>query len=201
MNCKFLFIGTVILLLSWGCGRQSEPSPAERNRLVTGFFSSLASGDANAAALQGQKLYALNSHNDFVLRLVTIQKSNFAIQQAQGQINNGNISAALRILEREYRANFGSRMLRASIAKLRQLRNAPKLLQTMAKASSSAAMRSALTAASSGLSQNMTPELREYFRQYEDKIKSTVAKEQAAAVKPAVNSKPDLAAAKTAPAV
>ena len=73
-----LLVATVVV----GCSREHRPTPAARNELVSRFFQSLESGNAEAAAQQGRKLIALEPAIDFILQLVEIQESNTAIFQA-----------------------------------------------------------------------------------------------------------------------
>lgn len=147
--------------------------------MILRFFESMTRGDAAAASEQGEKLYAMEPANDYIVTLVAVQQSNAYLQRAQGEVNAGNIDKALAILNEGVKTYPSNRELARQRGRVRQLRNARMLLSEMRNAKNSAAMSAALTAASTGLSSNMTPKLREYFAAYRLRI-DEVAREEAA---------------------
>ncbi len=179
-----------------GCGKSYPAPPSERNSLILRFFDSMSRGDAAAASEQGAKLRAMDPSNDYIIKLITVQQSNAFLQKAQGEINAGNIDRALEFLDEGVKAYPANRELARQRGKVRQLRHAKMLLEGMETAKNSAEMAAALTAASTGLSSNMTPKLRDYFDGYRRRIE-TAAREEAArtatpepSVKPAVPAPP-----------
>ncbi len=160
-----------------GCSDHREP-PMERLDLVSRFFRSVRAGELEAAAQQGRKLYAMDRNNTFLLHLVTIHESNAFLRRAQGELNRGDVHAALRLLDEGRRRYPENRTLNMYYTRVLQLRNAKKLLSAMEKAGSSAAMSASLTAATTGLGANTTPELAEYFRRYEAQITAVAERER-----------------------
>ena len=171
----------VLAVVLSGCGEPVPPPPAERAELVARFFSSISNKDVKAAMRQGIKLHSLDKHNENIIRLVEIQQCNAYISSAQKLINAGNISGAIDVLRQGVKQHPDNVTLREMLPRVRQLRNAVKLLNSMKKASSSIAMRSALTAAKIGLAANSTPTLQKYFAEYEGKITATEIQEKALA--------------------
>lgn len=165
------------MLFAAGCGEHPAP-PLERTDLVLRFFRSIRNGDFHSAARQGDKIHQLDNYNSSVMKLIAIQEGNSYIRRAQEALNRGDVTAARLALEEGARQFPGNRNLVMLGGKVRQLRNAEKLLRNMEKAKSSSAMSAALTAASVGLSANLTPKLQEYFRFYEKKIARAEAKER-----------------------
>lgn len=153
-----------------GCSEHKEP-PFERLELVSRFFDSVRKHDFETAARQGQKLYAMDRNNEFLLHLITIHESNVFLRQAQKELNSGNVDGALKVLADGSRKYPDNRTLRMYHTRIIQLRNAKSLLSAMENARGEAAMSAALTAAETGLGTNMSPQLAEYFRRYEQKIK------------------------------
>ncbi len=162
-----------------GCGKTPQALPTERNSLILRFFESMARGDASAASEQGAKLMAMDISNDYIIKLVTVQQSNTFLQRAQREINIGNIDGALAVLNEGIKTYPSNRDLVRQRGRIRQLRNAKMLLDEMRNAKTSAAMSSALTAASTGLSSNMTPKLRAYFTDYRLQIDEVARREAA----------------------
>lgn len=199
MNTKRIFAMVAALGLLGvfsGCGKSYPAPPSERNSLILRFFDSMSRSDAAAASEQGAKLRAMDPANDYISRLITVQQSNTFLQRAQGEINAGNVDRALAILDEGVKTYPANRELARQRGRVRQLRHAKMLLDGMASARNSAEMAAALTAASTGLSSNMTPKLRDAFAAYRLKIE-TAAREEAArtaapepAVKPAVPAPP-----------
>ena len=165
------------LLAAAGCGRHPAP-PLERTDLVLRFFRSIRQGDFASAVRQGDKILRLDNYNTAVAKLVAIQEGNSYIRRAQEALNRGDIEAARLALADGSRHYPGNRNLMMLGAKVRQLRNAEKLLRNMKKAKSSSAMSAALSAASIGLSANLTPKLKAYFTFYEAEIARAEAKER-----------------------
>ena len=166
-----------VLLAAAGCSKHRQP-PLERLELVSRFFRSVRSGDFEAAARQGRKLYAMDNNNGFLLHLVTIHESNVFLRNAQRALNGGNVEQALKILDdgcRRYPANRTLSMYRTRVS---QLRNAKKLMRDMELAQSAAAMSASLTAAYTGLGTNMSPELAAYFKRYEERIAQVAERER-----------------------
>ena len=171
----------VLAAILCGCGEPVPPPPTERAELVARFFSSISNKDVKAAMRQGIKLHSLDKHNENIIRLVEIQQCNAYISSAQKLINAGNISGAIDVLRQGVKQHPDNVTLREMLPRVRQLRNAVKLLNGMKKATSSIAMRSALTAAKIGLAANSTPKLQKYFAEYERKITATEIQEKALA--------------------
>ena len=165
-----LMIGGAVSVALVGCSKHKEP-PLERLELVSRFFDSVRKRDFATAARQGQKLYAMDRNNEFLLHLITIHESNFFLRQAQKELNSGNVDGALRILAEGSRNYPDNRTLRMYRTRIIQLRNAKSLIGAMKSARGEAAMSAALTAAETGLGTNMSPKLAAYFKSYEAKIK------------------------------
>lgn len=160
----------VIVAAISGCSREHRPLPSARNELVSRFFQSLESGNAEAAAQQGRKLIALAPTDEFILPLVEIQESNTAIFHAQEAINAQDIPKAIEILSAAVKKYPENRTLHRARSQVRQLNYAPSLIQGMEKVRTPESMSAALTSASTGLAANITPKLRRYFDNYEKRI-------------------------------
>ena len=87
----WLCVAAASLFLA-GCGKEHPAPPSERNELVIRFFDSMKNHDAAAASEQGRKLQAMDSGNDYVSKLVTIQQSNLFVDRAQKALNSGDVS-------------------------------------------------------------------------------------------------------------
>lgn len=137
----------------------------------------------------------MDSGNDYVAKLVTIQQSNLYVDRAQKALNAGDVTGAIAALEdglKLYPLNHSLSQLRN---RLRILKQAPGLIQAMRSAESSAAKSAALSAATTTLAGNMTPELTAYFDAYRAGIAAQAEQERNKAV-----SEPSVPAPK-APAV
>lgn len=182
----WLCVAAASLFLA-GCGKEHPAPPSERNELVIRFFDSMKNHDAAAASEQGRKLQAMDSGNDYVAKLVTIQQSNLFVDRAQKALNSGDVSGATAAVEaglKLYPLNHTLTQLRSN---LRILKQAPGLIQAMRSAESSAAKSAALSAASTALAGNMTPELTAYFDAYRAGIAAQAERERRKAVsEPAV---------------
>lgn len=190
----WLCVAAASLFLA-GCGKEHPAPPTERNELVIRFFDSMKNHDAAAASEQGRKLQAMDSGNDYVAKLVTIQQSNLYVDRAQKALNAGDVTGAIAALEdglKLYPLNHSLSQLRN---RLRILKQALGLIQAMRSAESSAAKSAALSAASTTLAGNMTPELTAYFDAYRAGITAQAEQERNKAV-----SEPSVPAPK-APAV
>ena len=164
-----------------GCGEPVPPPPTEKAELVTRFFASISSKDVNSAMRQGVKLRSLDKHNENIIRLVEIQQCNAYIEMAQKKLNSGDVDGAISVLRKGVQLHPENVTLREMLPRVRQLRNAKKLIRGMKSATTSIAMRSALTAAKIGLSLNTTPALQKYFDRYEKRIEAVEVKEKAEA--------------------
>ena len=176
-----VFLPVLLVFCLCGCGEEAPPPPTEKAELVTRFFTSISNNDVNSAMRQGVKLRSLDKHNESIIRLVEIQQCNAYIEEAQKKLNSGNIDGAISVLRKGVQLNPENVALREMLPRVRQLKNAKKLIRGMKTASTSIAMRSALTAAKIGLSLNMTPALQAYMVQYEKRITAAEVKEQAEA--------------------
>ncbi|MBE6377769.1 MAG: hypothetical protein E7051_02995 [Lentisphaerae bacterium] len=162
----FTMLATAVALLC-GCeDKKHTPPPMERVSLVVRFFNSMKYKDSSAAVRQGQNIFSLDRSQNNVRTLIHIQESNEAVVEAQKLIDSGNINGALGIIVKTLALYPQNNTLENARAKLRQLRNAEQLLAAMQKARSSSAMSSARSAAETGLSRNMTPQLQKYFENY-----------------------------------
>jgi lipopolysaccharide biosynthesis regulator YciM len=130
---------------------------------------------------QGVKLRSLDKHNENIIRLVEIQQCNAYIEMAQKKLNSGDVDGAISVLRKGVQLHPENVTLREMLPRVRQLRNAKKLIRGMKSATTSIAMRSALTAAKIGLSLNTTPALQKYFDRYEKRIEAVEVKEKAEA--------------------
>ena len=175
-------IPAVVLLAVFclcGCGEPVPPPPTEKAELVSRFFASFNNKDVKSAMRQGVKLRSLDKHNENIIRLVEIQQCNAYVEAAQKKLNSGDVNGAIAILRKGVRLYPENVSLREMLPRVRQLRNAAKLIRGMKNASTSISMRSALTAAKIGLSLNTTPALQKFFEQYEKKITAAEVKEKA----------------------
>ena len=168
-----LFIIALTGLCTSGCKPNHAPPPLEKGKLVMRFFSSIEKGDYAAAARQGEKLSSMDKHNTSIMELIEIQQCNTYVRKAQEELNKGNLNDAMEIIQEGIESYPGNRTLPSYYSKLRQLRNAKRLLRNMEKARSASAKTSALAAAVTGLSRNQTKELNTYFDNYRKKIGET----------------------------
>jgi len=175
----FIFGFLSIALVFSGCGRKHEPPPLERSELVVRFFRSILEKNPSVAVQQGKKLQQMMPQLDFMPQLIAIQESNDVLRSAQHKLDRGDIDHALKDIQFGISTYPDNRSLPVMRNRLRQLRNAPKLLQSMRNAKSSSSMRAALTAAEVGLAGNSTPELKQYFLLYNRQIALAAQKEAA----------------------
>ncbi len=161
-----------------GCSKPHPPPPRERNELVMRFFKSIRNGDCEAAASQGEKIFRIDSNNIFVGRLVAIQQSNAFVQEAQRKLNSGDVEGAIKTIKRGTGTYPDNQRLRLIAVRLAQLRNAKKLLQAMEDAGNSTAMMASLTAAKTGLSDNISHRLKVYFANYASRIETMKKREK-----------------------
>jgi hypothetical protein len=167
------FIIALATLSSSGCKPNHAPPPLEKGKLVMRFFSSIEKGDYAAAARQGEKLSSMDKHNTSIIELIEVQQCNTYVKKAQDELDKGNLNDAMEIIQEGIESYPGNRTLPAYYSKLRQLRNAKRLIRNMEKAKSASAKTSALAAAVTGLSRNQTKELDNYFNNYRKKIDET----------------------------
>ena len=186
-----------------GCGNEHPAPPSERNELVIRFFDSMKNHDAAAASEQGLKLQAMDTGNDYVSKLITIQQSNLYVDRAQKALNSGNVDGAVAALDEGLKRYPLNLMLSQLRSRVRTLKQVPGLLQAMRTAESTAAKSAALSAASSALAGNMTPEMTAWFDAYRAAIAEQAERERSKAVaepavpKPAVPVKTPAAPEKT----
>jgi len=165
-----LLLPALLLTGVAGCSKERTKPPMERNDLVIRFFENIGSGNNEAAAVEARKLRAMDVSNDYVDLLISIQESNAFISQAQKCLNSGDVDGAIAALTEGTKKYHTNSALRQMLGRARQLRNAPRLFAAMEKADTSSAMEAALTAAMTGLSDNNSPKLEQYFRSYEARI-------------------------------
>lgn len=163
------FIFPLLLIIS-GCGKDIPPPPVERNDLVVRFFRSLRNSGGEAAAVQGEKIYAMDKRNYFILDLISIQQANGCLLEAQGYLNAGKLESAIAVIRKGLRRFPQNRELHRQHDRLRKLRHAEKLFIAMRSAPNQAAMNSALIAARTGLSGIESPKLNTYFSNYRESI-------------------------------
>ena len=168
----WLFPAFLFLFALSGCRREVPVPPVERNDLTIRFFRSLRNNEGDAAALQGQKLYAMEKRNYFLLRLIEIQQANKCVRNAQRHLNAGQLELAVKEIEAGLRRFPENRELFKNLDTLRKLRYAPKYFSDMRQTSNPATMNSALIAARNGLSDINSPVLKRYFLRYEQLIKN-----------------------------
>lgn len=169
---KYLALLTLLCILAVpGCRREAVVPPTERNDLTIRFFRSLRNNEGEAAALQGQKLLAMEKRNYFLQKLIEIQQANKCIRNAQRHLNAGQLESAIKEIQEGLRRFPGNRELLKNLEQLRKLRYAEKYLAEMRYAPTPTAMNSALFAARNGLSDINSPALQSYFKSYEDSIK------------------------------
>ena len=168
----WLLLALLFLLALPGCRREAPVPPVERNDLTIRFFRSLRNKEGDSAALQGQKLYAMEKRNYFLLRLIEIQQANRCVRNAQRHLNEGRLDLALREIEAGLRRFPENRELFKNRDILRKLRYAPKYFSDMQRTSNPATMNSALIAAKNGLSDIDSPVLKNYFLNYEQLMKN-----------------------------
>ena len=149
------FLAAVTLLC--GCERKPHtPPPVERVALVVRFFNSMENKDYASAVRQGYNIFNLDRTQNNVQTLIYLQESNEA----------DKVHKALPVIEKALKLYPQNNTLESTRAKLRQLRNAQSLIASMKKARTSSAMSSARSAAETGLSQNVTPQLQAFFDNY-----------------------------------
>ncbi|MBE6356255.1 MAG: hypothetical protein E7058_03980 [Lentisphaerae bacterium] len=146
--------------------------------MVVRFFKSVENKNSDSAVIQGKKIFALDETQNHVATLVSIQESNSTIADAQFYLVRGKIANAQKVIEKSRHIYPDNDVLKRSAIKLAELRNAEKYFSAMDNARGSAAMSDAREMTETGLSENMTPELIEYLRQYELREKAVAQKEQ-----------------------
>ena len=163
---KFFPAVPILAFLLCACTPDVPPPPVERNDLVVRFFRSLRQADGNTAAMQCEKLYAMEKRNYFLLRLISVQQANNYIRSAQNHLDAGNLEEAIRMLESGLKRYPENGKLLRELALLRKLRMAEKLFLTMLSAPNPTAMNAALIAARTGLDGIESPELAAFFDRY-----------------------------------
>ena len=163
---KFFPAALLLACLLCACTPEVPPPPVERNDLVVRFFRSLRQADGNTAAMQCEKLYAMEKRNYFLLRLISVQQANNYIRSAQNHLDAGNLEEAIRDLESGLKRYPENGKLLRELALLRKLRMAEKLFLTMLSAPNPTAMNAALIAARTGLDGIESPELAAFFDRY-----------------------------------
>lgn len=186
------------LLVAVGCQRARSKPPTGKLALTVRFFQSIAAKDTNAAVRQGEKLYAADPRQDYILQLVSIQESNETVANAQKLIRAGRITQALPVVTEAIKQYPNNRMLAASYPKIAQLRSAEKLLIAMKNARTASAMRGARVAARAGLSRNLTPVLTKYLEAYEKREQLVAKQEQESLEKAGKRAETDAKAVKAA---
>lgn len=169
MRYFFLFL-PLLLLFCGACSSEVPPPPVERNDLVVRFFRSLRSSNWEAAAHQGQKLFAMDKRNHYMAHIVAILQANGYIRQAQSELNAGRLERAIRSIEKGLREFPDNSELHKQLDKLKKLRHAEKLFIAMRTAPNPAAMNSALAATQAGLAGIDVPGLNRYFDSYRKNI-------------------------------
>ncbi|MBR7140156.1 MAG: hypothetical protein IKD44_11495 [Lentisphaeria bacterium] len=165
-----LYILPVLLVVCTGCSPEVPPPPVERNDLVVRFFRSLRNNSSESAALQGQKIYAMDKRNYFVQRLVAVQQANNYIRQAQRALNAGDLKRSIKELESGLQRFPNNNQLHTQLDKLRKLRHAERHFIAMRSAPNPVAMNSALAAAQAGLEGLESPKLTLFFTNYKRSI-------------------------------
>ena len=160
----------VLATLLCACTPDVPPPPVERNDLVVRFFRSLRQDDGNTAAMQCEKLYAMEKRNYFLLRLISVQQANNYVRAAQNHLDAGNLEAAVRELESGLKRYPGNEKLLRELGLLRKLRMAEKFFLTMRTAPNPTAMNAALVAARTGLDGIESRELTAFFNRYAKSI-------------------------------
>ena len=179
MEKSILYIAIISSAFFCGCEQQPHNKPpVERIALTVRFFNSMAKHDSQAAVRQGTNIFNLDKSQNHVHTLVSIQESNEAISSAQKLVDAGRIDDALAVIEKARQLYPQNNALENARTKLRQLRNAPKLLMAMKNAKTFSSMSGARSAAETGLSQNLTPAMIELFRRYEEKEQLTAKRER-----------------------
>lgn len=173
-----MLIALCAALMLTGCEKPHPAPPVATAELMLRFFASMRKGDHATAVQQGIKLYAVDNSQESVIRLVMLEQANQYVEEAQKALNEGNLSGALEVLRKGMKQYPDNSALPQHYRRVRQLRNVRALLDAMAKAKNSASMSASLTAARIGLAANTTPELAEYFKQYEKRIAEVRKTEQ-----------------------
>ena len=163
---KFFPAALVLAGLLCACTPEVPPPPVERNDLVVRFFRSLRQADGNTAAMQCEKLYAMEKRNYFLLRLIAVQQANNYIRSAQNHLDAGNLEEAIRTLESGLKRHPENGKLHRELGLLRKLRMAEKFFLAMRSAPNPTAMNAALVAARTGLDGIESPELSAFFDRY-----------------------------------
>ena len=173
------------------CTPEVPPPPVERNDLVVRFFRSLRQTDGDTAAMQCEKLYAMEKRNYFLLRLIHVQQANNYIRAAQNHLDAGNLEEAVKAVKKGLKRYPENVNLRRELGVLRKLRLAEKLFLTMRTAPNPTAMNAALVAARTGLDGIDSRELADFFDRYAKSIErwsSRQIKDDPAAVKVPIRS-------------
>lgn len=167
---KIFPAAAVLAFLFCACTPEVPPPPVERNDLVVRFFRSLRQADGDAAAMQCEKLYAMEKRNYFLLRLIHVQQANNYIRAAQNHLDAGDLEEAVKVLEKGLKRYPENANLIRELGLLRKLRLAEKLFLTMRTAPNPTAMNAALVAARAGLDGVESRELAAFFDRYAKSI-------------------------------
>ncbi|MBR7107393.1 MAG: hypothetical protein IKC89_03150 [Lentisphaeria bacterium] len=162
-----------------GCGKPHRTPPLERMELAAKFFRNIEENRSEQVIRQGRKLQMLMPDSTYISSLVALQEANYSIGEAQKEIERGQINKALEIIREGRRKHSGNRTFSQVYLKVFQLRNAEKLFRAMPRAKNSSGMRGARIALRSGLSLNITPELKKYLSDYELQGAALAAREKA----------------------
>lgn len=167
---KIFPAASALVVLFCACTPEAPPPPVERNDLVVRFFRSLRQADGDTAAMQCEKLYAMEKRNYFLLRLINVQQANNYVRAAQNHLDAGDLEAAVKVLEKGLKRHPDNANLLRELGLLRKLRLAEKLFLTMRTAPNPTAMNAALVAARAGLDGIESRELSDFFDRYAKSI-------------------------------
>ena len=177
---EFAVLAAGALFAVCGCGRKHPAPPTERGELVLRFFRSMEQGDAAAASEQGGKLRAMDSGNDYLEKLISIQQSNAYLKRAQEALNGGDADGALKALDEGIRVYPMNAALKQARRDVRALRNVPVLIAGLrqARSENSGEMMAALNAAETGLPAKLPERYRQYLARYRAEAEEKAADEK-----------------------
>lgn len=99
MRYRLLIICIACMTIFGGCKKTETPDPPTAyNRLLIGMFKSLDKNQHLAAAEKIAKLKPLDPENVFLNKLEESEISNYYIDQAQTELNQGRLDEAIKII-------------------------------------------------------------------------------------------------------
>lgn len=148
-------------LLLWGCEQKSIPEPPlDQNRLLLDALQNIKAQHHDIALARLQKLKLIYPDNVALAALIDTEFDNIFIHKVQCSLANGNLDAALQIIQRGLKMRPLDPQLIATKEKLRQLQQVKSSFDNLAQQNNAKALQSAIKQAAALLKKH--PELKDY---------------------------------------